>query len=96
MISFAVYPSLFSLPNPQPIYYAYSKEYAFFFWQYFLFGGFHVAFAFYMLIGIPSTGSAGLINTIAMAAQAHWAAFVLGCVSAKRGSPSILFSFRDR
>ena len=31
---------------------------------FFLFGGFHIAFVAYMVVGIPGTGSAGLINTI--------------------------------
>jgi hypothetical protein len=31
---------------------------------FFIFGGFHLAFSAYMLVGIPSTGSAGLINLI--------------------------------
>ncbi|KAH9813024.1 scamp family-domain-containing protein [Melampsora americana] len=49
----------------RPVYNAYAKEHSLFYLVYFIFGGFHVAFCFYMLIGIPGTGSAGLINMIA-------------------------------
>jgi hypothetical protein len=33
------------------------------------------------IIGIPSTGSAGLIQTIQMYAQGHWAAGILGTIA---------------
>jgi len=48
----------------RPVYNAYMKEHAFFYYFFFLFGGFHIAFCIYMVVGIPSTGSAGLINMI--------------------------------
>ncbi|GAA6063289.1 hypothetical protein JCM10212_004671 [Sporobolomyces blumeae] len=48
----------------RPVYNAYAKEYAFFYYMYFLFAGFHLAFCTYMFIGIPSSGSGGLINLI--------------------------------
>ncbi|GAA5885397.1 hypothetical protein JCM6882_009601 [Rhodosporidiobolus microsporus] len=38
--------------------------YSFFYYIFFLFGGFHVAFCAYMFVGVPSSGSAGLINLI--------------------------------
>jgi hypothetical protein len=38
---------------------------------FFLFGGFHIAFVVYMFIGIPSSGSAGLINLISRFATGH-------------------------
>lgn len=49
----------------RPIYNAYMKEHALFYYMFFIFGGFHIAFCVYMLVGIPSTGSGGLINCIA-------------------------------
>ncbi|KAG1827212.1 scamp family-domain-containing protein [Suillus subaureus] len=48
---------------------------------YFFFGGFHLLFSVYMIIGIPSTGSAGLIQMIQMYAQGHWAAGILGTIA---------------
>ncbi|MBW0540004.1 hypothetical protein O181_079719 [Austropuccinia psidii MF-1] len=48
----------------RPVYNAYAKEHSIFYLLYFFFGGFHTLFCFYMLIGIPATGSGGLINTI--------------------------------
>lgn len=67
----------------RPIYLGYAKEngLALFFYLYFFFAGWHLLFVTYMLIGIPSTGSAGLINTISMLSQGHIAAGVLGAVS---------------
>ncbi|KIY43388.1 scamp-domain-containing protein, partial [Fistulina hepatica ATCC 64428] len=62
----------------RPIYNGYMKEQALYFYLYFLFGGFHLLFSVYMLIGVPSTGSAGLINTIQMYAGGHIGAGVLG------------------
>ena len=41
------------------------------YYLYFAFAGVHVAFSTYMAIGIPSSGSAGLINTITMLSQGH-------------------------
>ncbi|EIW68384.1 hypothetical protein M231_00294 [Tremella mesenterica] len=57
------------------------KAMAFFFYIYFVFQGFNLLYALYMLIGIPSTGSAGLINTIAMFAGGHIVAGVFGVLS---------------
>ncbi|GAA5968155.1 hypothetical protein JCM11641_003751 [Rhodosporidiobolus odoratus] len=55
----------------RPVYNAYAKEYSFFYYIFFLFGAFHVAFCGYMFIGIPSSGSAGLINLISRFAGGH-------------------------
>lgn len=57
------------------------KEQALYYYFYFFFGGFHLLFSVYMIIGIPSTGSAGLIQTIQMYAQGHWAAGILGTIA---------------
>ncbi|KAI5452034.1 hypothetical protein NCC49_001330 [Naganishia albida] len=67
----------------RPIYLGYAKEngLALFFYAYFFFAGWHLLFSLYMFIGIPSTGSAGLINTISMLSQGHIAAGVLGVIS---------------
>ncbi|KAL7415950.1 scamp family-domain-containing protein [Mrakia frigida] len=76
----------------RPIYWAYAKEYAIFYYIYFVFGGIHVAFSIYMAIGIPSTGSAGLINTIEMFAQSHILAAVFGVISSVGWVFQALFS----
>ncbi|WVQ68539.1 uncharacterized protein L199_006748 [Kwoniella botswanensis] len=69
----------------RPIYLGYcrteGKTMAVFFYIYFLFGGFHLLYSIYMLVGIPSTGSAGLINTIGMFTQGHILAAVFGTIS---------------
>lgn len=48
---------------------------------YFLFAGFHIAFCVYMFIGIPSSGSAGLINLISRFAGGHITAGVFCILS---------------
>lgn len=67
----------------RPIYLGYAKEQglALFFYLFFFFCGWHLLFSLYMFIGIPSTGSAGLINTIAMFSQGHILAGVFGAIS---------------
>ncbi|KAL9715202.1 hypothetical protein Ac2012v2_001863 [Leucoagaricus gongylophorus] len=65
----------------RPIYNGYMKEQALYFYLYFFFGGFHLLFSGYMIIGIPSTGSAGLIQTIRMYIGHHWVAAILGTVA---------------
>ncbi|WRT68684.1 uncharacterized protein IL334_005664 [Kwoniella shivajii] len=69
----------------RPIYLGYcrteGKTMAIFFYIYFLFGGFHLLYSVYMLVGIPSTGSAGLINTIGMFTQGHILAAVFGTIA---------------
>jgi len=65
----------------RPIYNGYMKEQALYYYFYFFFGGFHLIFSVYMIIGIPSTGSAGLIQTIQMYSAHHWAAGVFGTVA---------------
>ncbi|KAH7889349.1 scamp family-domain-containing protein [Phlebopus sp. FC_14] len=62
----------------RPIYNGYMKEQALYYYLYFFCGGFHLLFSVYMIIGIPSTGSAGLIQTIQMYSRGHWAAGILG------------------
>lgn len=54
---------------------------AVFFYIYFLFAGFNLLFATYMAVGIPSTGSAGLINTISMFSQGHIVAGIFGVLT---------------
>ncbi|EGN93248.1 hypothetical protein SERLA73DRAFT_145753 [Serpula lacrymans var. lacrymans S7.3] len=65
----------------RPIYNGYMKEQALYYYLYFFFGGWHLLFSIYMIIGIPSTGSAGLIQTIQMFSGGHIAAGVLGLIA---------------
>lgn len=58
----------------RPIYNGYMKEQALYYYLYFFFCGFHLLFSVYMIIGVPSTGSAGLIRTIQMFSGGHWVA----------------------
>ncbi|KAF9053737.1 scamp-domain-containing protein [Hymenopellis radicata] len=65
----------------RPIYNGYMKEQALYYYLYFFFGGFHLLFSIYMIIGVPSTGSAGFIQMIQMFVGHHWAAAVLSLVA---------------
>ncbi|KAI5474695.1 secretory carrier-associated membrane protein [Pseudohyphozyma bogoriensis] len=68
----------------RPAYNVYMKESSVFYYCFFLFGGFHLAFVTYMVIGIPSSGSAGLINLISRFATGHILAGVF-CALATAG-----------
>jgi len=65
----------------RPIYNGYMKEQALYYYMYFFFCGFHMLLCIYMIIGIPGTGSAGLIQTIQMFSQGHWAAGIIGAIA---------------
>lgn len=60
----------------RPIYNGLMKEQALYYYLYFFFGGFHLLFSLYMIIGIPSTGSAGLIQTIRLFINHTWVAAI--------------------
>ncbi|OSX65306.1 hypothetical protein POSPLADRAFT_1039036 [Postia placenta MAD-698-R-SB12] len=76
-----VIPPLSFLLWYRPIYNGYMKEQALYYYFYFVFCGFHLAYSLYMIIGIPSTGSAGLIQTIQMYVKGHIAAAIVGTVA---------------
>ncbi|KAF5330893.1 hypothetical protein D9619_005634 [Psilocybe cf. subviscida] len=48
---------------------------------YFFFGGFHLLFSLYMIIGIPGTGAAGLITTIRSFSNHQWVAAVFSLLA---------------
>ncbi|KAI8083330.1 scamp family-domain-containing protein [Gilbertella persicaria] len=50
----------------RPVYNAYMKDNSLYFYFYFIFNGFHILYTFYMAIGIPSTGGAGLILLVTL------------------------------
>ncbi|CDH59884.1 scamp-domain-containing protein [Lichtheimia corymbifera JMRC:FSU:9682] len=50
----------------RPVYNAYMKEVSLYYTLYFIFNGFHILYTFYMAIGIPSTGGAGLILVVTL------------------------------
>lgn len=63
---------------------AYMKETAFYYYLYFIFAGFHTIFSLYSLVGIPSSGSAGIINSILAITGGHIVAAVF-CIMAAVG-----------
>jgi len=65
----------------RPIYNGYMKEQALYYYIFFFFAGFHLLFSIYMIIGIPSTGSAGLIQTIQAFAGEHIVTGILGIIA---------------
>jgi len=50
----------------RPVYNAYMKEVSLYYYFFFVFNGFHVLYTFYMAVGIPSTGGAGLILLVTL------------------------------
>lgn len=65
----------------RPIYNGFMKEHSLFYYMYFLFCGFHLAFSLYLFLGIPSTGSCGLLNTISSFTSGKIVAAILGTVT---------------
>ncbi|KAJ3175137.1 hypothetical protein HK101_010741 [Irineochytrium annulatum] len=65
----------------RPVYNAYRKDSSMLFYMYFFFGGWNVLFIFYMIVGIPSSGSAGIINTISIVTADAYLAGVICCVN---------------
>ncbi|KAI9225200.1 MAG: scamp family-domain-containing protein [Piptocephalis tieghemiana] len=64
----------------RPAYNAFMKERSLYYYFYFVFNGFHIAFSYYMLVGIPGSGSAGLINTISMLSDGKVLAGIFGLI----------------
>ncbi|KAI9345016.1 scamp family-domain-containing protein [Obelidium mucronatum] len=50
----------------RPVYNAYMKESSMYFNFYFFFGGWHILFDFYMFLGIPGSGSSGVIYAMSL------------------------------
>ncbi|KAI0273748.1 scamp-domain-containing protein [Gloeopeniophorella convolvens] len=65
----------------RPIYNGYMKEQSLYYYIYFFFGGWHLAFSLYMFLGIPSTGSAGIIQTVHRFSHGALGAGILGVVA---------------
>jgi len=65
----------------RPIYNGYMKEQALYYYLFFFFAGWHLLFSIYMIIGIPSTGAAGLIQTIQAYVRGHIVAGILGTIA---------------
>ncbi|KAH9966778.1 scamp family-domain-containing protein [Russula dissimulans] len=65
----------------RPIYNGYMKEQSLYYYIYFFFCGWHLAFSLYMLLGIPSTGSAGIIQTIQRFSHRALVAGILGIIA---------------
>jgi len=65
----------------RPIYNGYMKEQSLYYYLYFFFCGWHLLFSIYMIIGIPSTGSAGVIQTVGSFGGHHIVAGVFGIIA---------------
>ncbi|TPX62513.1 hypothetical protein PhCBS80983_g00231 [Powellomyces hirtus] len=68
----------------RPIYIAFSSNAALYFYIFLLFNGLHIAFAFYMAVGIPGSGSGGFINLLAVLSDGKIVAAVF-CIVAFAG-----------
>ncbi|KAH9050663.1 scamp family-domain-containing protein [Lactarius hengduanensis] len=65
----------------RPIYNGYMKEQSLYYYIYIFFGGWHLVFSLYMLLGIPSTGSAGIIQTAQRFSHGAVVAGILGIIA---------------
>ncbi|KAJ3307599.1 hypothetical protein HDU76_004512 [Blyttiomyces sp. JEL0837] len=65
----------------RPAYTAYMRESSMYFSIYFLFGMIHIIFDIYMTLGIPGSGSAGVINAISAASDEKYVAGIMSCVN---------------
>jgi len=65
----------------RPVYNAYMKDQSLYFYIYFFFCGWHLLFSVYMVIGIPGTGTAGLITTIIAFKHGHIVAGILSVIA---------------
>ncbi|KAJ3329477.1 hypothetical protein HDU76_007822, partial [Blyttiomyces sp. JEL0837] len=68
----------------RPVYVAFCKDSSLFFYIFLLFEGFHVLYAGYMAVGLPGSGSAGLINFIAVLSYGNYGAAAI-CVLSLAG-----------
>lgn len=62
----------------RPAYNGFMKEQSLYYYVFFLFGGCHLAFSVYLFLGIPSTGSDGLLNMIQSFSSGRLVAAILG------------------
>ncbi|KAI9509634.1 scamp-domain-containing protein [Russula earlei] len=65
----------------RPIYNGYMKEQSLYYYIYIFFCGWHLAFSLYMALGIPSTGSAGIIQTIQRFSHGAFVAGIFGIIA---------------
>ncbi|KAI0683699.1 scamp family-domain-containing protein [Cytidiella melzeri] len=66
----------------RPIYNGYMKEQALYYYMYFIFGGFHLLFSVYALVGPTGAGATGIVQTIAAFVGGHIVAGVFCAVAA--------------
>ncbi|TPX36503.1 hypothetical protein SmJEL517_g01331 [Synchytrium microbalum] len=66
----------------RPVYNAFLKNSSMYYNIYFTFGGLHLLFSYYMVIGISGSGSAGIINAIAVFSDQKYVAFAFCGVNA--------------
>lgn len=66
----------------RPIYNAFMKERAYFYFIFFLFNGFHILFVAYLTVGIPGTGSCGIISSIYVLADGKIVISIFGFITA--------------
>ncbi|KAI9204731.1 scamp family-domain-containing protein [Polychytrium aggregatum] len=76
----------------KPVYRAYERSSSFSFYLYFAFNGLHIIYCFYMAVGMPGSGSGGLINMISMYTDDKIASGVLCSINSALWLASGLFS----
>ncbi|WFD00553.1 hypothetical protein MYAM1_003302 [Malassezia yamatoensis] len=65
----------------RPVYNGLMKEHSLFYYVYFLFGGFHLLFSLYAVVGYASTGCAGFLSVISAFYHGKWLGGAFALVS---------------
>ncbi|KAJ3061391.1 hypothetical protein HDU98_002708 [Podochytrium sp. JEL0797] len=77
----------------RPIYTAFSKDSSLFFYIFLLFEGLHILFAAYMTVGLPGSGSAGIINLLSVLTDGKYISAVFCVVATVAWGADALFGF---
>ncbi|KAJ3023385.1 UNVERIFIED_CONTAM: hypothetical protein HDU68_008636 [Siphonaria sp. JEL0065] len=77
----------------RPIYTAFSKDSSLFFYIFLLFEGLHILFAAYMTVGLPGSGSAGIINLLQVLTDGKYVSAAFCILSTAAWGFDALFGF---
>ncbi|KAJ3083445.1 hypothetical protein HDU99_009600 [Rhizoclosmatium hyalinum] len=77
----------------RPVYTAFAKDSSLFFYIFLLFEGLHILFAAYMTVGLPGSGSAGLINLLSVLTDGKYVAAAFCILATGAWAFDALFGF---
>ncbi|KAJ3094834.1 hypothetical protein HK100_006001 [Physocladia obscura] len=77
----------------RPVYTAFAKDSSLFFYIFLLFEGLHICFAAYMAVGLPGSGSAGVINLLSVLTDGKYVSAAFCIVATAGWIADALFGF---